>query len=204
MARVKFTDEADRLLTKQTNLYRLQTDVDHLIIAAGTGGNFVLAEGTVKKLHAIAMEGLLTTPGFYRTGQVAIKNSAHQPCLPEHVPPHMGDMCEYLRDNWATKDLVHLAAYTMWRINWIHPFENGNGRTARAVSYLVLCAKYGGLLPAKNTVIQQIIDNKGPYYAAHVECDKEFDRTGDMGCLLTLEELIARLLKAQLIASLPP
>lgn len=203
MVRVLFTSEEDRLLTKQTNLYRLQTKVDELIIAAGAGGDFVLTEGIVRGFHKIAMEGLLTTPGMYRETEVAIKNSPHQPCPHDDVPPHMADMCEYLRDNWTKKDLVHLAAYSMWRINWIHPFENGNGRTARAASYLVLCAKYGGLLPARNTVIQQIIVNKQPYYAAHIECDKEYERTrGDMGCLLTLEELIAHLLKEQLKASL--
>lgn len=45
-------------------------------------------------------------------------------------------------------------------LNWIHPFRNGNGRTARAASYLVLGAKYGKLLPPKNTVIEQIVAAK--------------------------------------------
>ncbi|MEX1365172.1 MAG: Fic family protein [Nannocystaceae bacterium] len=25
--------------------------------------------------------------------------------------------------------------YTLWRLNWIHPFVEGNGRTARAACY---------------------------------------------------------------------
>jgi Fic family protein len=31
------------------------------------------------------------------------------------------------------------AAYALCRLNWIHPFAGGNGRTARAFSYLIIC-----------------------------------------------------------------
>jgi Fic family protein len=198
---VIFLDEAHRLQTKQANLYNQQTLVDHLIMAAGTGGQFILTEATIRQLHGVAMMGLLTTAGEYREVNVAIKHSDHQPCDWQHVAPHMADMCDHLQSIWHKSDLVHLAAYTMWRINWIHPFENGNGRTARAASYLVLCAKYGGLLPAHNSVLRQIVANKHPYYEAHRECDKEFNRTQDMACLRTLEDLIERLLIGQLKAA---
>ena len=30
-----------------------------------------------------------------------------------------------------TADVLTLAAYCLWRLNHIHPFINGNGRTAR-------------------------------------------------------------------------
>ncbi|MBL8221394.1 MAG: Fic family protein, partial [Bryobacterales bacterium] len=33
----------------------------------------------------------------------------------------------------------------MWRLNWIHPFFGGNGRTARSASYLVLCASLNSI-----------------------------------------------------------
>jgi Fic family protein len=171
-------------------------------LSAGTGAQFVLNEQLIFSLHRTAMDRLLTTPGEYRQSDVAITNSPHQPPQWQHVPPLMADFFDYINAQWAKKDLVQLAAQTMWRLNWIHPFENGNGRTARAVSYLVLCAKYGGLLPAKNSIIQQIINNKKPYYDAHRVCDAEFDRTQDLACTYQLESLIADLLKEQLKASL--
>jgi len=37
----------------------------------------------------------------------------------------------------------------LWRICWIHPFEDGNGRTVRAASYLVLSMRLGFELPGK-------------------------------------------------------
>jgi len=45
-------------------------------------------------------------------------------------------MCDHINENWAKLSPLHLAAYTLWRMNWIHPFVDGNGRTSRAVSYL--------------------------------------------------------------------
>jgi Fic family protein len=202
VARIEFKDAAARLFIKQTNLYRQQERVDQTVMGLPIGRPFHLTEVIIRDLHAIATEDLLTNPGEYRNGHVALTNSNHVPPPPEQVPPMMGDLCDYVLKNWLQKDLVHLAAYVMWSINWIHPFENGNGRTSRATSYLVMCAKYGALLPAKNTVIQQIIKNKSPYYVALRACDKEFARTKDMGCLYPLEELITTMLKDQLIASL--
>jgi hypothetical protein len=50
-----------------------------------------------------------------------------------HVPCPRGSRAS-TSDNWVTKDPLHLSAYVLWRINWIHPFADGNGRTARMLS----------------------------------------------------------------------
>jgi Fic family protein len=47
---------------------------------------------------------------------------------------------------WQSADPVALATFVLWRLNNIHPFINGNGRTARAATYFVLCVKAGGWL----------------------------------------------------------
>ena len=75
-------------------------------------------------------------------------------------------MCEYVNENWATSSAVHLAAYVLWKMNWIHPFADGNGRTARAVSYVVLSIKLDSILPGTPTIPDQIAANKQPYYKA--------------------------------------
>ena len=64
-------------------------------------------------------------------------------------------MCTYVNGNFG-KSAIHLCAYVMWRHNWIHPFFGGNGRTSRAASYLVLCARLGYELPGVPTVPEQI------------------------------------------------
>jgi Fic family protein len=54
----------------------------------------------------------------------------------------------------------------MWRVNWIHPFAGGNGRTSRAASYLVLCVRLGCKLIGTKTIPEQIVANRQPYYSA--------------------------------------
>jgi fido (protein-threonine AMPylation protein) len=52
--------------------------------------------------------------------------------------------------------------HLMWRINWIHPFDDGNGRTARMASYAVLCVLLGYELPGTKAIFEQIAEHKTP------------------------------------------
>ena len=72
-----------------------------------------------------------------------------------------------VHENWGISNHpTVLAAYTLWRLNWIHPFVEGNGRTARAACYYVLCLRHGQLLPGSKIVPERIRENRDPYYAA--------------------------------------
>ena len=106
-------------------------------------------------------------------------------------------MCDYVNDNWETATAVHLAAYVLWRVNWIHPFTDGNGRTARALSYLVLCLRLGYELPGVNTIPEQISANKVPYYKALEEADAAWrEERVDVSAM---EAYLGSLLAAQLV-----
>lgn len=59
-----------------------------------------------------------------------------------------------------------LPAYALWRLNWIHPFIEGNGRTARAACYYLICLRQGRLLTGRKIVPERIRENREPYYAA--------------------------------------
>jgi Fic family protein len=54
----------------------------------------------------------------------------------------------------------------MWRLNWIHPFTDGNGRTSRALSYALLSVKLGYVLPGSPTIPQQIEEDNSHYIEA--------------------------------------
>jgi len=54
----------------------------------------------------------------------------------------------------------------MWRLNWIHPFADGNGRTSRILSYVVLSIRSGALPPGTPTIPDLIVENRQPYFAA--------------------------------------
>ncbi|MDD8022089.1 MAG: Fic family protein [Paracoccaceae bacterium] len=123
-------------------------------------------------LHRKAMSGIDQYAGNFRPASVAIKGSKHAPVPGEEVPRHVEEMLDYLKSNWSEKTASHLSAYAMWRLNWIHPFADGNGRTSRMFSYMILCARLGYRLPGSNTIPEQISEYKAPYYSALEAADE--------------------------------
>ena len=112
------------------------------------------------------------------------------------VPELVEGLCDYVNEKWE-KSAVHLASYVLWRLNWIHPFTDGNGRTARAVSYAVLCVRLGYRLPGTTTIPELISTNKTPYYEALEAADASWKE--DEANLRVLEALVSELLAAQLM-----
>jgi prophage maintenance system killer protein len=101
---------------------------------------FKLRAGPILQLHQVALDGLHRLAGTFRNTPAKIHGSLHQPPEPAFVADEVQALCAYINENW-NKSAVHLAAYVLWKMNWIHPFADGNGRTARAVSYVVLSLK---------------------------------------------------------------
>lgn len=133
-------------------------------------GRFQLKPSMLSDLARLAVDGMVDGPGHFRRGPVEIKGSKHKPPPSETILGHVEDMCEYVNSNFA-RTAWHLAAFVMWRLNWIHPFEDGNGRTSRAVSYLVMCVRLKSELPGIPTVPDLIAENKDPYYQALESAD---------------------------------
>lgn len=194
----------ERLFQKQVNVYRLQELTDSMVTGAcNNGSRFVFSCDFVKALHRVAMHKLLESPGEYRQGAVHITNSPHIPPNWFEVNGHMDGMCHYVNEQWDKADLVHLAAFVLWRMNWIHPFPNGNGRTSRAACYMVMQVKHGEILPSKNSIIAQIVQNRPPYYAALRHADDAVAAGADVRAALNpLEGLISTMLKEQIKANL--
>jgi Fic family protein len=140
-------------------------------------------------------------PETFDPSTVEIRGSDHIPPDAWEVPQLVEEMCDYINDNWDTATPLHLAAYSMWRMNWIHPFADGNGRTARAVPYMNLCMKMQSRIPGPRTLPDQIAGNKKPYYDALEAADGHW--TSQKAINLTeLEVLLGDLLAAQLVSAL--
>jgi Fic family protein len=151
-------------------------------------------------LHRIALQGISSYAGNWRPAGIEIGGSKHQPVGGAHqVPELIEDLCDYVNDNWTHRNALHLCAYVMWRLNWIHPFTDGNGRTARAASYLVLCLRTGYLLPGKRTIPDQISEDRTPYYKALEVADTVW-RDKERVDLSEMEELLSDMLANQLVA----
>ena len=120
-----------------------------------------------------------------------------------HKPPHFNDVNEWMdrfistvQENWFVWKPTELAAYGLWRLNWIHPFIEGTGRTARATCYYLLCARSGALLPGRHIVPERIKENRAGYEAALIAADRAWD-DGHLD-FTEMESYIADLLVAQL------
>jgi Fic family protein len=111
-------------------------------------------------------------------------------------------MCAYVNSHWA-KSALHLSAYVMWRLNWIHPFAGGNGRTSRAASYLVLCVLLGERLIGERlkgavTIPEYIERDRQPYYEALDAADLAWSK--GVIDVSVMEKLLDNLLAAQLVS----
>jgi len=164
------------------------------------GWEFKLRLSTILGLHRDALLGVHPLAGNFRPSTVEIRGSKHVPPDAWRVPELVEELCDYVNENWEAATALHLAAYTMWRLNWVHPFADGNGRTARAVAYLVLCMRMGSRIPGVRTIPDLISENKQPYYDALEAADNRLEAEHRID-LSSLEELLSNLLAAQLVSA---
>ncbi len=89
--------------------------------------------------------------GKYRTGEVLIAGAKHSPPDAIDVPPLMHALVGWIRTNHKKLHAVELAARTHHKIVHVHPFFDGNGRTARLVmNVLIMQAGYPMAIIVKN------------------------------------------------------
>ena len=110
----------------------------------------------------------------------------------------MRESKDYINDNWHEKTAFYLAAYAMWRLNWIHPFSDGNGRTARALSYVILCLRLGYVIPGSPSIPAQIEQDKSHYIVALEKADESV-KNGEVD-LSEMEAMIRYMLARQLLS----
>jgi fido (protein-threonine AMPylation protein) len=162
-------------------------------VAVAIGRPF-LSEHIIKALNFQAITCLHTNAGEYRP--CAVEVGTHKP--PDHyrVDALMEDFVNLANRNWDGSDPVTLAAFVLWRLNYIHPFINGNGRSARAASYFVLCLKLGGWLPGK-TILPELLRRERPAYIEALQKADESILSGNLD-LSALHTLLSNLLAEQI------
>jgi Fic family protein len=104
-----------------------------------------ITEGTIRELHKVTVKGVRgdkADPGNYRKIQNYVVNSLtreiiYTPPAPVEVPRLMREFVDLLN---KAEDLspVLIAGIAQFQFVHIHPFIDGNGRTARLLSTLIL------------------------------------------------------------------
>ncbi len=165
-----YRSEEEKLFLIERNGYRQSEFVAEL--AQRSRHDLKLTADLIQALHRLAIQDIYECAGQFRTWQISIIGS-------KHVPPDGGSvgglveiLCDYVNsDDPDCKDPTSTAAFLLWKLNWIHPFGGGNGRTARAATYLLLCARLGFFLPGRPTLASYITENRCLYMDALVDAD---------------------------------
>lgn len=152
------------------------------------GGPLQFSEVDILRLHALFYGGIDPEhAGKYRDGQVFITGTEYVLPTAEEVPGLMASFVEDLNRKQETLHPVLLAAYGHRRLVDIHPFQDGNGRTARLLMNLILVNRgycIVSIPPVLRhdyiTALQQAQRSRAPSDAAFIklicECELEAQR----------------------------
>lgn len=120
----------------------------------------------VRQIHALVLANIdEENAGQYRQLPVRIAGSTHEPPPAWDITAQMDDWGAWLQAQEGQMEPVVLAALAHHRLAAIHPFIDGNGRTARLVMNLILLrAAYPPAVIAKA--------NRKQYYRVLAQADK--------------------------------
>jgi len=97
-----------------------------------------LTEEVILQLHKLIMSNITEDAGYYRTMGVRITGATFMPPPSSKVKPRIDELLKWLRENPDELTPIELAAVFHHRFVQIHPFSEGNGRTARLLMNALL------------------------------------------------------------------
>jgi Fic family protein len=103
-----------------------------------------VSEDLIKRIAGMVIKGKRSGPAAYREGQNVVRDSAtgaiiYLPPEASDVPSLMGRLARWIRQGEINRSPVALAAaLAHYQFVTIHPYYDGNGRTARLLATLLL------------------------------------------------------------------
>jgi len=131
--------------------------------------HFSWGRGTIRDLHYLVTEHHpLSSPGLWRTVGVGVTGPGGRLIYrgpdASAVPALMDEVADWLLSDDDTHPIIR-GAMAHFYIAAVHPFRDGNGRTARVVQSLVL-AGAGRVAPAFASIERYLGDHTNDYYRA--------------------------------------
>lgn len=153
--------------------------MEHLNELQMANGKLQIDEATIKKLHAITVEKILPSEkcGVFRTTRVVVKNNrtgeiSFRPPEASMVLPQIKNLLAFISAK-QNQDIhpVLKSGIVHYELVRIHPFLDGNGRLARALSTLILFLE--GYDIRKFFSLEEYFDkNAQEYYSALQSVEK--------------------------------
>ncbi|MBI4039747.1 Fic family protein [Candidatus Daviesbacteria bacterium] len=136
----------DRDVQEVLNYRNVVKFIDTIASQIGSGQPYILTVETIYEIHRLCVEKILPPDlgGKFRVRQVVVRNTktgqvSFTPPPAAEVPYLIEDLLNWL--NSEDSNDVHpviKAGVIHYELSRIHPFVDGNGRTARAIATLVL------------------------------------------------------------------
>lgn len=140
--------------------------LEYLYDLVEKGKQQTVSETLIRNLHQLVVQDTEKEwAGKYRNSNVIIAGADHTPPEAFEVPALMRDLIKWLKEKQRKIHIVELAALFHHKLTYIHPFFDGNGRTARIAMNLLLMQKgYPLVVILKN--------DRKKYYQALAQADK--------------------------------
>lgn len=191
--------ESDKARLENENAVEQLDLVSHLV---NTYEITELRESHILELHKLAIQHIYPCGGQYRSARdhVVITNSPHQVPEAALVPSLVRDAIRWV--NESQRPALERAAFALWRFNWIHPFRGGNGRTSRAVAYLIVCMSERTMLPGEPVMPDLIYDRRNEYIAALRDVDASALRAPNNPDFSPMANFLREILTTQLASAI--
>jgi len=158
-------EDADRPTWRAVEGYHAAMD---FVLQRCRDNSFVFSQDMVLAVHfMICQYDLNANPGNYRPGWVGVRNSesgevVHEGVDRDHLEALMAELIDYMNDR-DVESVVLKAAMVHLNLAMLHPFSDGNGRTARCLQTAVL-ANEGIVAPIFSSIEEYIGRNQQAYY----------------------------------------
>lgn len=150
------------------------------------GTDLIISSSHILDIHGIILRSIDDEfCGRYRNGRVRITGANFIPPNAAKVPGLVDDLVEQVKTNNHRLDILSLAAVFHHRLVWIHPFFDGNGRTARlAMNLFLMKAGYPPAIILSNDrkKYYQALDlaNQGDYSKLYLVVAQAAERSLDL------------------------
>lgn len=168
------------VLAGEKDKKEVQNYVDVLEYIDSLEESTVIAEEILLEIHRLTVKDILpeVSAGNYRKVRVVVGNPktgkiTYTPPEPEEVPLLTQSLLEWLNSEEAFDLLPALqAGIAHYELARIHPFLDGNGRTARALSTLILTKR--GFDTKKFFALEEYYnEDRQAYYSALADADSK-------------------------------
>lgn len=154
--------------------------------------NETISERDLLQIHYLILQGINNDQaGKYRNLQVLISGAKHVPPQPFLVPKEMESLFLWYNEN---KDKLHpvvLSAEMHERLVTIHPFIDGNGRTARLLMNLILLQNGFPI-----AILKGDVESRLKYYSALETAQVEHNKQPFISLITeNVEETMQRIIK---------